>query len=1017
VFLSNKFKWDRKGMISKIASCFGLLRVKIIAPLVVLSLLGSMAGAVFISHLNARHLHEQMALRAADVAGVVGRAAQRLGDTAALQDMVATLDADSDISLIYVVMGGANRVVASNRIDLIRFKIDEMTDVKGAETVAVLRSGVTLSKYERDESHFVHIVPIKSGDAVRTGDRILGAVTIVLNTSEAENNSAAVHWSTIAQIVVGITALYVLAYAALRKVVLLPLSQIQNALELRRSGDRSARAKVRGNDEIGVLATHLNETLETLAQKDRQLTAQMLQAQESERLSHLNEDRLQAVIDSTVDGLIIIDAKGTIEVYNPACYKMFGYASPEVIGQNIKMLMPEPYHSEHDQYLRNYHETGAQKLIGARREVQAKRKNGTVFPIDLSVSVVQRHGVKTYVGIIRDISDRKVAEATLQAREEELSGRIEELESTHRRLEEQGREISDTATELAEARDAAESANRAKSEFLAMMSHEIRTPLNGVTGMAGLLLDTDITGEQRRFAETILESGEALMTILNDILDLSKIEAGKVVLEETDFKLHKIVDNVVDLLSPRARAANVEIGAHVAADVPEWVRGDDGRLRQVLLNLVGNAVKFTQVGGISVLVTCVSAQGTGVVLRFEVSDTGIGISPEAQAKLFKRFTQADNSTTRKFGGTGLGLSICRELTTMMGGEIGVRSVPGEGSTFWFTVPFKPPYHETPVSHRPIGDELVGMAVLVVDDNEINRQIFELQLRDLRMDVTCVDGAAACQEELRARRASGGSYDILILDHMMPITDGVELGRRLRADAIGRDLKLVLSSSSDMAEKRSQVAEIFDAELPKPIRPGAVLTCLARLYGRAVPEDVSSKVKLAVTAQAVSGRRILLAEDNKVNQMLAVSLLTKAGYRIDVAGNGIEAIDALHRRPYDAVLMDMQMPEMDGVEATRRIRAMPGAMATIPIIAMTANARPEDRWICLESGMNDFITKPIDLSDMLKKVAHWISDEPYFAGSDGGATEHDGQPDLSREAEAALDDLLGELDALELAGPN
>ena len=999
-------------MISKITSRFGWLRFKIIAPLVLFSLLGSMVGAVFIAHHNERHLREQIESRAADVAGVVGKAAQRLGDTAALQDMVAVLDSASDISLIYVVMGGSNRIVASNRIDLIRFRIEDLEDIEATETLAVLASGVAISKYEFDVSHFVHIEPILSKEAPGASGIITGAVAVVLDTAEVESSNTTAYWSTIAQIVVGITALYALSYFVLRKVVLMPLSQIQSTLERARKGDKSAHAVVSGRDEIAELAMHLNETLDALAKKDHELTVQMLQARESERLARLNEDRLQTVIDSTVDGLIIIDALGSVEVYNPACQRMFGYSAEEVIGKNIKMLMPEPYHSEHDQYLRNYHETGRKKIIGAGREVKARRIDGTVFPIELSISIAQHHGLKTYVGVIRDISGRKAAEATLKAREEELSGRIEELETTRGRLEEQGRMLSETATELAEARDAAESANRAKSEFLAMMSHEIRTPLNGVTGMAGLLLDTDITGEQRRFAETILESGEALMTILNDILDLSKIEAGKVVLEETDFKLHRIVDNVVDLLSPRARAANVEIGAYVASDVPDWLRGRDGLWRHVLLTLVRSAVKFTEVGGISVLVTREAEQGNGTVLRFEVTDTGIGISPEAQAKLFKRFTQADNSTTRKFGGTGLGLSICRELMAMMGGEIGVRSVPGEGSTFWFTVPFKRPHRDVATGVQPIGDELKGKSVLVVDDNEINRRIFELQLRDLEMDVTCVDGAEACQAQLRARGASDAPYSLLILDHMMPVIDGVELGRRLRAGPGGRDLKIILSSSSDMTEKRDQVEAIFDAELPKPIRPGAVLACLAKVYGCAAPEDASMKVQRAVTTKAVSGRRILLAEDNKVNQMLAVSLLTKAGHRVDVTGNGIEAIDALHRRPYDAVLMDMQMPEMDGVEATRRIRAMPGAMATIPIIAMTANARPEDRWVCLESGMNDFITKPIDLSDMLNKVAHWTSGEPYFARSNGGTVKPDDQPELSVEAEAALDDLLGELDELE-----
>ena len=845
------------------------IRLKIIAPLVAVSLLGSLIGAATIARVHESNLHQQIELRAANLADAIGRTAASLGDTAALRKIVASQRDDSEVQLILVTLAPSRRVVASNRFELVRFKIDELEDVEAEETIQAIETGQVVAKNEEDEHHFVYAMPIYRHNAAGRDEGPLGAVMVVLDTAQAHAQARGAVWTTVAQIVAGVAVLYLLAFAALHRTFLIPLSRIQQAMEMRRRGDRGARAEVVGHDEIAQLAASLNETFDALSQKERQLTAQVLQAKEAERLAHLSGERMQAVIDTAVDGVIIIDATGTVEVYNPACRRMFGYSAEEVLGQNVKMLMPEPHNSAHDQYLADYHKSGKRKVIGVEREVEGRRKDGNLFPVELSVSIAAHDGASAFVGILRDISDRKAAEATIKVRGQELQRRVAELETARARLEQQGRELTAAADELAKARDAAEQANKAKSEFLAMMSHEIRTPLNGVTGMTGLLLDTDLSHEQRHFAETILESGDALMTILNDILDLSKIEAGKIVLEDTDFMLHKVADSVVDLLSARARAKNLEISASVAADVPRALRGDDGRLRQILLNLVGNAVKFTSEGGVSVAVTKVDESPSAATLRFEVTDTGIGIAPETQAKLFARFTQADTSTTRKYGGTGLGLAICRELVHLMGGEIGIKSRPGEGSTFWFTASFKP-------------------------------------------------------------------------------------------------------------------------------APDSALTGVAREEPAPVTE----------------GRRILVAEDNKVNQMLAVKLLEKAGHRADVVGNGIEAIDAVRKLPYDLVLMDMQMPEMDGLEATRRIRALAGDIAKIPIIAMTANARPEDRWTCLDSGMNDFVTKPIDRADLFNKVAQWTSGEPYTTPiAEAGQASDDGEPE-TEEAAAALEDLLGGLDELE-----
>ncbi len=992
---------------------FRSLRLKIIAPLALLSLVGSLFGAAVVSEMHESQLHRLIKVRAADLATAIARAAVTLGDTAALRQIVASIGAESDVETILVVLGESRRVVASSQFELVRYQADQLPEhVAPESTIEVIETGRPLFRYSEKDSRLVYAIPIFRPATEALKDKVAGAVTVILSTSGAHRATQAAAWAMIAKIVAGVSVLYIVAFVALRRGVLLPLSRIQSALDARRNGDSSARAEVLTKDEIGNLAGHLNEMLDVLAQKERQVTARMLQAEEAERWANLSQGRLKAVIDTAVDGLIIIDVMGRIEEYNPACQAMFGYAAAEVVGENIKMLMPDTFRGAHDQYLRDFQRTGAQNIIGIGRELEGLRKDGSTFPIEISVSVAEHEGEKTFVGIVRDITDRKVAEATLVAREEELQGRIAELEIARSRLEQQGAELAVAAKELAVARDASEAANRAKSGFLAMMSHEIRTPLNGVTGMTSLILDTDLNPEQRRFAETILESSEALMTILNDILDISKIEAGKVVLEDTDFKLHKIVDSVLGLLLPRARAANVEISAYIGSDVPAELRGDDGRIRQILLNLLGNAIKFTADGGISVEVTKVADETNSVTLNFAVIDMGIGISQEVQAKLFAPFTQADNSTTRKFGGTGLGLSICRELTSLMGGEIGVESTPGAGSRFWFTVPFKLPRKPSQGAESDVCLDLAGKRVLVVDDNDVNRRVFGMQLRDFKVSVTATHDPVAALQRFREKRDAGAPFDVAIIDYMMPAMDGIELGRRVRAEAGGRDIKLILSSSCDTSEKKDEVDRLFDAEMPKPIRPHSLLHSLAQVHGVAVADPAGGQGERATVSKAAKSCRILLAEDNKVNQMLAVSLLTKAGHRVEVAGNGIEAIEALRQRPFDVVLMDVQMPEMDGLEATRRIRQMLGDVGRIPIIAMTANARPEDRWTCLENGMTDFITKPIDLAVMLNRVAHWTRGEPYNAPQEDLSRDVEGGPLDSDQAAGALEDLLSGLDELE-----
>jgi two-component system sensor histidine kinase/response regulator len=669
---------------------------------------------------------------------------------------------------------------------------------------------------------------------------------------------------------------------------------------------------------------------------------------------HYQKERslLASIVDSSGDAIYSESPDLTITSWNAAAEWLFGYTAAEIVGQNAALLVPLDRRDELFQHFGNLRQTRKSE----HSETKRLRKDGSIIDVFITQSPIfdSSTGLVAVSVTAHDITERRRIEA-----------------------------------QLLEARDSALEAARAKSEFLANMSHEIRTPLNSIVGMTGLLMDTKLDVEQREFVHDVRDSGEVLLSLINEILDFSKLSAGKVALEEIDFELSNAIDGVTEIVADQVRRKKLELTISIDPEVPLFLRGDPGRLRQVLLNLVSNAIKFTAQGEVAIQVCKLSENSTEAILRFEVSDSGIGIPKDKLRFLFQPFSQVDASTTRRFGGTGLGLSIARELVLRMGGTIAVSSEPGAGSTFWFTTKLLKQVHGAETAPEPLA-VLSGAGVLIVDDNTNSRTILLRQVSGWGMNGQAVSSA---EEALKLMRDEGHLFRVALIDAMMPDVDGIELARRIKAEpSLAKTAIIIVSSvgSKNDFSARLQGLDLADW-LMKPVRHHALYDCLVKALSpqpKAASQGIETRLdrqgRDSATSTAGPGRplsrrlRALIVEDNPINQKVASLQLKKLKVDVSTVNDGSQAIEAVSRFPYDVVFMDCQMPEMDGYDATREIRRREGSMRHTRIVAMTAHALQGDRQKCLDAGMDGYISKPVKLKALQEVLAQIADAEPLAA---------------------------------------
>ena len=699
---------------------------------------------------------------------------------------------------------------------------------------------------------------------------------------------------------------------------------------------------------------------------------------EAEQLS----TRLGRIIDDSSNEVYVFDEKTLkfLQVNRGACENL-GYTPEELVTMTPLDIKPEYSQENFDEVL---NQLRAGTVSSVPIETIHRRKNGTYYDVSINLQLMRNETPLSFAAIVQDITERKQFEFSLKVTKEEAES----------------------------AAQAAVSANSAKSEFLATMSHEIRTPMNGILGMASVLLEGPLNEEQRDQAEIISTSGQALLTIINDILDFSKLEAGKLDLESVPMSPGATFEGVIELIESQSSDKGLELATYIAPELSNQFLGDSGRLRQILLNLASNAVKFTASGTVSISADIINDSESGLTCRVEVADTGIGLSEEAMSKLFEKFVQADASTTRRFGGTGLGLAICKQIVELMGGRIGVNSVEGDGSTFWFEMDLERcENNETQTGDAaPPPDSQGPRHALVAYVNDIGRAALIRQMEAFDYSVTAVADADAAKAAIADATENGQPFEAALIDQDIDGTSGVVVARALVPDDSSREMRSILLTNRGLSgDAARQMNSAVDAYLSKPVRPSRLAAALTT-----GSEEATGDGPTAVTFDHDSGDakraglRILLAEDNDVNQRVALAMLLKGGHEIDIANDGVEALMMASKKQYDVVLMDIQMPTMSGIDATQKIRRLPGPISEVPIIAMTANAMVGDREAYLSAGMNDYVSKPIDPGMLSAALTRQIGRETTASEIPKTATVETQQSDISL---SALDDVLSEMDSL------
>ena len=693
----------------------------------------------------------------------------------------------------------------------------------------------------------------------------------------------------------------------------------------------------------------------------------LMRNKETEGSLRNSETRIRTIINNAADGIIVISEKGIIQSFSPSAEQIFGYASDEVVGKNVKMLMPEPMRSEHDAFMERYLQTGEARIVGKNREVIGLRKDGTEFPMDLAVGEAVLGSEHVFTGMVRDITERKRAEV-----------------------------------EIKEAKEKAEDATKAKAAFLATMSHEIRTPMTGVIGMVDMLVHTELDDDQRQMMRTVRGSAYALLTIINDILDFSKIEAGKLELEAIPFSIRDTVEGTSETLGPNANNKGIRINIHVDPDIPDAVLGDQVRIRQILFNIGGNAVKFTEKGRVLIRAHLVPSRSKKkATVRFEIIDSGIGISEEAQASLFQEFSQAESSTTRRFGGTGLGLSICQRLTAMMGGKIEVESEFGKGSTFIVTLTFSIAEDHTIKSD---GHDLAGLNVLFVGDDAEERELDAKYLRHWKADVATIGEIEAARPLALDAASQQKPFDIVVLGSAWPLeTQAAHIEDMQKQEEFARTRFVLMTQTRTKAERKEIDNTVYVES--DPLRRAPFIRAVAVAAGRASPdisyedEEIVIEAAKAPTIEEAeaAGSLILVAEDNPTNQNVIRRQLNMLGYAVEMTDDGKQALEAITSKRYAVLLTDCHMPEMDGFELTQAIRkAEKDGDVRLPIIAITASVLAAEIDLCYEAGMDDTLAKPLEMPKLKAALRKWI---PVPEGISAEATKEHTVKDTTDKTEA------------------